>query len=66
MERDDIKGLPMGPQDPGPLWGPMTFTSLHVASKVTGISDCALRNACEKTNKKVAKRKGEFARYKID
>ena len=54
MERDDIKELPM------------TFTSLYVASKITGISRCALRNACEKTNKKVTKRKGEFARYKIN
>ena len=54
MERDDIKELSM------------TFTSLYLASKVTGISDCALRNAFEKTNKKVTKRKGEFARYKID
>ena len=54
MERDDIKQYPM------------TFTSLYVASKVTGISDCALRNACEKTNKKATKTKGKFARYKID
>ena len=37
---------------------PMTFTSLYVASKVTGISKCALRNACERTNKKVTQRKG--------
>ena len=44
----------------------MTFTSLYVASKVTGISDCALRNAREKTNKKITRRKGEFVRYKID
>ena len=55
IERKDIKELPI-----------MAFTSLHVASKITGISDCVLRNACEKTNKKVTKRKGEFARYKID
>ena len=54
MERGDIKELPL------------TFTSLYVASKLTGISDCALRNTCEKTNKKVTKRKGEFTRYKID
>ena len=66
MERDDIKELPMGLQDPGPLRGPMTFTSLYLASKITGISDCVLRDACKKTNKKVTKRKGEFARYKID
>ena len=54
MERDDIKELPM------------TFTSLHVASKVTRISDCVLRNTYKKTNKKVTKRKGEFTRYKIN
>ena len=54
MERDDIKE------------GPMTFTSLYAALKITGISDCALRNACKKTNKKVTKRQGEFAKYKIN
>ena len=41
MEREDIKGAPM------------TFTSLYMASKVTGISNNALRNACEKNNKKI-------------
>ena len=41
------------------------FTSLYAASKVTGISNNALRNACEKNNKKITQRKGEFARYKI-
>ena len=66
MERKDIKGSPMGPQDPGPLQGPMTFTSLYAASKVTGISNNALRNACEKNNKKITRRKGEFARYQIN
>ena len=54
MERKDIKELPM------------TFTSLYVASKVTGISNNALRNACEKNNKAVTRRKGEFARYQLD
>ena len=53
MEREDIKGAPM------------TFTSLYMASKVTGISNNALRNACEKNNKEITQRKGEFARYKI-
>ena len=53
MEREDIKGAPM------------TFTSLYMALKVTGISNNALRNACEKNNKKITRRKGEFARYKI-
>ena len=33
MEREDIKGVPM------------TFTSLYMASKVTGISNNAFRNA---------------------
>ena len=45
---------------------PFTFTSLYVASKVTGISNNALRNACKKNNKKIAQRKEEFAMYKID
>ena len=40
MQRKDIKQAP--------LWGPMTFTSLYVASKVTGISNNTLRNACDK------------------
>ena len=53
MERKDIKQYPM------------TFTSLYAASKVTGISNNALRNACEKNNKKITRRKGEFARYEI-
>ena len=45
---------------------PVTFTSLYVASKVTGISNNALRNACEKNNKKITQRKGEFAWYQIE
>ena len=53
MKREDIKEAPV------------TFTSLYTASKVTGISNNALRNACEKNNKKITRRKGEFARYKI-
>ena len=65
MERKDIKQAPMGLQDPGPLWGRMTFTSLYAASKVTGISNNALRNACDKNNEKITRRKGEFTRYKI-
>ena len=39
MEQKDIKELPE------------TFTSLYAASKVTGISNNALRNTCEKNNK---------------
>ena len=54
MERKDIKELPK------------TFTSLYVTSKVTGISNNALRNACEKNNKVTTQRKGEFATYQID
>ena len=54
MERKDIKQAPM------------TFTSLYVASKVTGISNNTLRNACDKNNKKITTRNGEFARYKIE
>ena len=40
-EREDTKGAPMGSYDPGPLRGSMTFTSLYMASKVTGISNNA-------------------------
>ena len=54
IERKDIKQYPM------------TFTSLYAASKVTGISNNALRNACEKNNKVITRRKGEFAKYKIE
>ena len=54
MERKDIKQYPM------------TFTSLYQASKVTGISNNALRNACEENNEVITRRKGEFARYQID
>ena len=45
---------------------PMTFTSPYAASKVTGISNNTLRNACEKNNKVITRRKGEFAKYKIE
>ena len=54
MERKDIKQYPM------------TFTSLYQASKVTGISNNTLRNACKKNNKVITRRKGEFAKYKIE
>ena len=54
MERKDIKQYPK------------TFTSLYQASKVTRISKNALRNTCEKNNKVITRRKGEFARYQID
>ena len=45
---------------------PMVFTSLYQASKVMGISNNALRNACKKNNKVITQRKGEFARYQLD
>ena len=54
MERKDIKQYPK------------TSTSLYTASKVMGISNNALRNACEKNNKVITRRKGEFARYELD
>ena len=53
MERKDIKQYPK------------TSTSLYTASKVMGISNNALRNACEKNNKVITRRKGEFAKYEI-
>ena len=43
-----------------------TFKTLYQASKLTGISNNELRNACEKNDKFIARRKGEFARYQID
>ena len=63
MERKD-----MGLQDPGrsPIKQyPKTFTSLYAASKVTGISNKALRNACEK-HKVITRRKGESAKHEIE
>ena len=54
MERKDIKRYPK------------TFTSLFQASKVTGISNNALRNTCKKNTKVITRRKGEFAGYKIE
>ena len=43
-----------------------SFTSLYQASKVTGISNNALRNACEKNDKGITRKKGEFAKYEIE
>ena len=54
MERKDIKQYSK------------SFTSLYTASKVTGTSNNPLRNACKKNNKVITRRKGEFARYKIE
>ena len=53
MEKKDIKQYPK------------TFTSLYTASKVTRISNNALRNVCEKNNEVIIRRKGEFAKYEI-
>ena len=36
---------------------PMYFKSLYPALRKTGISVCALRNACEKTNEMITRRK---------
>ena len=56
----------MGPKDPGPLRVPITFTSLYVASKVTGISNNTyIEERYNKNNEKITRRKGEFARYKM-
>ena len=48
LEREDVKEAPM------------SFTSFYMASKETGISINALRNACEKNNKKITQRKGSL------
>ena len=53
MERKDIKQYPA------------TFTSLYQASKVMGISNIALRNACKKNNKVITRRKEEFTKCEI-
>ena len=39
---------------------PSHFVSLYRASKVTGISICALRNACKKANLTITRRSGGF------
>ena len=54
MERKDIEGAPV------------SFTSLYAASKVTEISRNALRNGCKRNNKKITRRKGDFANYEIE
>ena len=43
----------------------MQFSSLYEAAKVTGISICALRNACEKTNKTITRRRNGPIKYEI-
>ena len=52
IKRKDIKQYPK--------------TSLYTASRVTRISNSTLRNACEKNNKVITRRKGEFAKYEIE
>ena len=64
MERKDIG--PQGPRRSPIKQYPKTFISLYTASKITGISNNASRNACEKNNKVITRRKEEFARYKIE
>ena len=39
---------------------PLQFVSIYQASKVTGISICALRNACKKVNMMIMRRSGSF------
>ena len=38
----------------------LQFVSIYRASKVTGISICALRNACKKANMTITRRSGGF------
>ena len=44
---------------------PMYFKSLYPASRKTGISVCALRNACEKTNEMITRRKFGPVKYEV-
>ena len=44
---------------------PLTFVSLYQASKKTGISICALRNACSKTNMKITWQKWGKQIYEV-
>ena len=43
----------------------LEFRSLYTATRKTGISICALRNACEKTNETITRRKFEPIKYEI-
>ena len=43
----------------------LQFVSLYWASKVTGISICALKNACEKTNLMITRRKGGVQKFEV-
>ena len=44
----------------------LQFVSLYWASKVTGISICTLRNACEKTNLMITQQKGGIQKFEVD
>ena len=44
----------------------MTFTSLYQASNAMGISNNALRNACEHNNKAYNQAKGRVRKYELD
>ena len=41
------------------------FTSIHQASRETGISICALRNACKKADMLITKRKEGMQTYRL-
>ena len=41
------------------------FTSIHQASRETGISICALKNACCKVNTSIMKRKEGMQTYRF-
>ena len=41
------------------------FTSIHQASRETGISICTLRNACKKVNTSITKRKEGMQTYRL-
>ena len=43
----------------------LQFISIYRASKVTGISICALRNACKKANMKITRRKGGIQKIEV-
>ena len=50
----------MGPEDRGNDDESLQFVSIYRASKVTGISICALRNAYKKANMMITRRSGGF------
>ena len=44
---------------------PLHFISIYQASKRTGISICALRNACKKANMTIMRRKGGVQKFEV-